>query len=146
MKVSEIMASAVQKVDRKQSLQNVAGMMRDFDIGCVVVEEQGKLLGVLTDRDITCKAVASGKPLDQLTAADVMTPEPAWCGEDDTVRQAALIMERNKVRRLPVLDFNRKLTGIVSLGDVSLHAPYRLAAELVREVSRPEHRELAESA
>lgn len=78
--------------------------------------------------------------------SEVMTPKLVFCREDDTVKQAAAIMERKQVRRLPVLGFDRRLVGIVSTGDISTHAPHELAGELIEEVSRPEHRNLAETA
>ena len=146
MNVSEIMTSIVQTVDRKTPLENVAKIMRDYDIGCVVVGTENRLDGLITDRDIVCRAVASGEPLEGLTAGDLMTPKPVFCREDDTVKQAAAIMERNQVRRLPVLDFDHRLVGIVSTGDISTHATHELAGELIEEVSRPEHRNLAQTA
>jgi len=146
MNVSEIMASVVRKVGPEQPLDQVARLMKDYDIGCVVVGSNDGLEGLITDRDIVCRAIASGKPLDGMTAADVMTDKPVTCRNDDTVKQAAAIMERNQVRRLPVLDYGNHLVGIVSMGDISTHAPHELAGELAEEVSRPEHHQLAETA
>jgi len=146
MNVSEIMKNIVQMVDRNQPLDKVAMLMKDYDIGCVAVGSKDRLDGLITDRDIVCRAVASGKPLEGMTAADVMTGKPITCRDDDTVKQAAAIMERSQVRRLPVLDYENRLVGIVSMGDISTHAPHELAGELAEEVSRPEHRHLAEMA
>ena len=146
MNVSEIMASVVQTVDRNQSLSKVAKIMKEYDIGCVVVGAQGRMEGLITDRDIVCRAVAGGRPMDGLKAGDVMTAKPAWCRQDDTVKQAAVIMEEKQVRRLPVLGYDDHLVGIVSMGDICTHAPHELAGELIGEVSRPEHRDLAETA
>ena len=146
MKVSEIMASIVQLVDKEAPVGKVASIMKDYDIGCVVVGSKDRLEGLITDRDIVCRALANGKPLDRARARDVMTSKPATCRDDDTVKQAAAIMERKQVRRLPVLDYDRHLVGIVSMGDICTHAPQELAAELIGEVSRPEHRDLAETA
>lgn len=144
MNVSEIMASIVQWVDKDQPLVKVAGLMKEYDIGCIAVGGD-KLEGLITDRDIVCRAVAAGKPMDRTTAGEVMTPKPVTCRDDDTLKQAAAIMERNQVRRLPVLDYHDRLVGIVSMGDISTHAPHGLAGELVGEVSKPEHRSLAET-
>ncbi len=146
MNVSEIMASVVQMVNREQTLDKVASIMKDYDIGCVAVGTEDRLDGLVTDRDIVCRAVANGKPVNRMTAGDVMTPKPASCREDDTVAQAAAIMERNQVRRLPALDRHGCLVGIVSLGDICTHAPHELAGELIEAVSRPEHRRLADTA
>jgi CBS domain-containing protein len=146
MNVSEIMANIVQVVDREQSLNKVASIMKDYDIGCVVVGTESRLDGLVTDRDLVCRGLASGKSLDSMKVADVMTSSPVWCRADDTVKQAASIMERGQVRRLPVLDFDNRLVGIVSLGDICTHAPAELAGELIEVVSRPEHHSLAETA
>ena len=120
--------------------------MKDYDIGCVVVGTSDKMEGLVTDRDIVCRAVAGGKSLKSMKAGDVMTTRPASCREDDTVKQAALIMEKSQVRRLPVLGFDGRVAGIISMGDIAMHAPHELSGELVEEVSRPEHHNLAETA
>lgn len=146
MNVKEIMANVVHMVDGAQPLEKVASIMKDNDIGCVVVGTRDKMEGVITDRDIVCRAVAAGNLSKAMTAADVMTSKPASCREDDTVKQAAVIMEKNQVRRLPVLGFDGCVVGIVSMGDIAMNAPHELAGELVEEVSRPEHRNLAETA
>jgi CBS domain-containing protein len=143
MKVNEIMANIVQIVGWEDSLLMVARIMRDHDIGCVLVGSKDKVDGILTDRDIVCKGLAMGAPLDCMTAADVMTRDPVSCRLDDTVNQAAFIMEKNQVRRLPVLDDDNHLAGIVSLGDISRHTRHQLAGELIEEVSKPVHRDLA---
>ena len=145
MKVSEIMASAVQTVDRQQSLQKVAEIMRDCDIGSVVVGSGDRLEGLVTDRDIVCRALAGDPNPGEISVADIMTPSPVWCRADDTVSQAAHIMEEKRVRRLPVLDYDDHLVGIVSLGDICTHAQHELAGELIEEVSRPGHRGLVEA-
>lgn len=146
MKVNEVMANIVQIVGWEDSLQKVAGIMKDHDIGCVLVGSKTKLDGILTDRDIVCRGLATGIPLDSLTAADVMTPDPVSCRIDDTTNQAAFIMEKNKVRRLPVLDNESQLAGIVSLGDISRNVRRQLAGELIEEVSKPAHREITTAA
>ena len=142
MKVNEIMANIVQIVGWEEPLQKIARIMREHDIGCVLVGSKDRVDGILTDRDICCRGLATGAPLDCMTAADVMTADPVTCRVDDTVNQAAFIMEKNQVRRLPVLDTDNHLVGIVSLGDISRHARHELAGELIEEVSKPVHRDL----
>lgn len=143
MKVSEIMANIVHSVGWEDSLTTIARIMKDHDIGCVTVGTVDKLDGIVTDRDIVCRGLAIGAPLDCMTAADVMTPEPVTCRLDDTVNQAAFIMEKHQVRRLPVMDDSNHLAGIVSLGDISRHSRRQLAGELIEKVSIPAHRDLA---
>jgi CBS domain-containing protein len=143
MKVSEIMANYVQNVGWEDSLTTIARIMKDHDIGCVTVGTSDKLDGILTDRDIVCRGLAIGAPLDCMTAADVMTPDPVTCRVDDTINQAAFIMKKHRIRRLPVVDDDNHLVGIVSLGDISIHSRHQLAGELIEEVSRPAHKDLA---
>ena len=146
MKVNEVMANIVQIVGWEDSLHKVANIMKDHDIGCVLVGSKLKVDGILTDRDIVCRGLATGVSPDSLVAADVMTPEPVSCRVDDTTNQAAFIMEKNQVRRLPVLDNENQLAGIVSLGDISRHVRHQLAAELIDEVSKPSHRDITAAA
>lgn len=143
MKVSEIMANYVQKVGWEDSITTIARIMKDHDIGCVTVGTSDKLDGILTDRDIVCRGLAIGAPLDCMTAADVMTPDPVTCRVDDTINQAVFIMKKHRVRRLPVVDHEDHLVGIISLGDISIHSRHKVAGELIEEVSRPEHKDLA---
>ncbi|MGB5487956.1 MAG: CBS domain-containing protein [Lysobacterales bacterium] len=143
MKVSEIMANIVQNVGWEDSLTTVARIMKEHDIGCVTVGTSDKLDGILTDRDIVCRGLAIGAPLDCMTAADVMTPDPVTCRVDDTINQAVFIMKKHRVRRLPVVDNDDRVAGIVSLGDISRHSRRQLAGELIEEVSKPAHRDLA---
>ena len=146
MNVREIMASIVQKVNPEDSLYKAARIMKEYDIGCVLVADDGSLLGVITDRDLVLRGLANPAALSGTTIADVMTPEPVCCSVDDTVNQAAAIMEVHRIRRLPVLDFHRKLCGIVTLGEICTHAPHDVSGELIEEVSWPGHSCLAESA
>ena len=143
MKVSEIMANYVQKVGWEDSITTIARIMKDHDIGCVTVGTSDKLDGILTDRDIVCRGLAIGSPLYCMTAADVMTPDPVTCRVDDTINQAVFIMKKHRVRRLPVVDHEDHLVGIISLGDISIHSRHKVAGELIEEVSRPEHKDLA---
>jgi len=137
------MANYVQNVGWEDSLTTVARIMKNHDIGCVTVGTSDKLDGILTDRDIVCRGLAIGAPLDCMTAADVMTPGPVTCRVDDTINQAAFIMKKHRIRRLPVVDDDNQLVGIVSLGDISIHSRHKLAGELIEEVSRPAHKDLA---
>jgi len=146
MNVQEIMASAVQMVEPDKDLVSAAGRMKQYDIGCVLVGYGDHLAGIVTDRDIVLRGVATGNGTNDITVSEVMTRDPAFCSVDDTVRQAAMIMEDNQVRRLPVLDAQRKVVGIVSLGDICTHAPHALSGELIESVSTPAHHDLAEPA
>lgn len=145
MNVKEIMASVVHMVQPEDDLATAAGMMKEFDIGCVVVGSEDGLVGIVTDRDLVIRGLAAGADAASMSVAEVMTRDPMFCSVDDTVRQAAMIMEHNQVRRLPVLDADRKVVGVVSLGDICTHAPMNLSAELIESVSKPAHHEIVET-
>lgn len=144
MNVTEIMASVAQVLEPDENLVTAARVMKEFDIGCVLVGSEGCVAGMVTDRDIVLRGVSSGNSLSEMTVAEIMSRDPTFCSVDDTVQQAARIMADNQVRRLPVLNADRTLAGIVSLGDICTHAPHNLSGELIDELSRPLHRELAE--
>jgi len=145
MNVTEIMASAVQLVKPDDNLVAAAKLMKEFDIGCLLVASESRVVGIVTDRDLVLRGLSSSNDVSEISVAEVMTPDPMFCTVDDTVRQVARIMEDSQIRRLPVLNADRTVAGIVSLGDVCTHTPHNIAGELIEEVSRPAHHELAES-
>ena len=135
MKVSEIMHRGVTSVTADTPVRQVAQKMRHADIGAVPVRADDRLLGMVTDRDITCRVVAEGRDADATTARDVMTPVAITCSPEDDVEHAIAVMEGRKVRRLPVLDDAGRLVGMVSLGDISNRVDEDESGELLREVS-----------
>ena len=96
-------------------------MMREQDIGAIPVGENDRLIGMVTDRDIALRAVADGKDISRLTARNVMTKGIAWCRDTDDVSQALQVMGSKQVRRLPVIDKNKRMVGILSLGDLDAY-------------------------
>jgi CBS domain-containing protein len=113
----------------------IAKRMRDDDIGAIPVRTNGKLVGMVTDRDITCRAVAGGSDLSKLTAQDIMTKNAICCSPEDDIAAAIKTMETKKIRRLPVADSQQGLVGMLSLGDVSHKAGKEMSGELLRAVS-----------
>lgn len=144
MNVTQIMATAVHMLNPGESLVTAARSMREADIGCVLVGSNGHLAGIVTDRDIVLRGIAKGNHASDMTVAEVMTRDPMFCSVDDTVLQAARIMKDNQVRRLPVLNAERTVVGIVSLGDICTHAPQNVAGELIETISTPERHDLFE--
>jgi CBS domain-containing protein len=122
------------------SLEEVARMMVENDCGAIpVVEDQEnwRPIGIVTDRDITARAVAEGRnPLD-LTAGDCMTPDPVTIGEDADVEECIALMEKHKLRRILVLDEKGSCSGIVALADIARNSNEEETGEVVEEVSRP---------
>ena len=135
MKVREIMHRGVICAEPNTPVREVAALMRNTDVGSIPIRENGKLVGIVTDRDITVRAVADGRGLDDLTAREVMTYDPLCCGESDDVDHAIALMERRKVRRTPVVDAESRPIGMLSLGDISSRVRQDESGELLRAVS-----------
>jgi CBS domain-containing protein len=135
MKVSEVMHKGAETVDPDASLASIAKLMRDRDIGAVPVVKNGKLMGIVTDRDVTIRALADGRDVDALKARDVMTSEVTSCRESDDAERAIETMEAEQIRRLPVLDGSGRLVGMVSLGDISHRMSRDVSAEILKSVS-----------
>jgi len=135
MKVKDVMHRGVTWVEPTTSIREVARMMRDNDIGSVPVGENDRLVGIVTDRDIICRGVADGADMAALTAGEVMSKPIIYCRADDELEHAVRIMEKNKIRRLPVIDSDKRLTGMLALGDISEIGGQEMAGEVMRSVS-----------
>jgi len=139
MQVSELMSKKVEWVSPTLSLQEAARKMRDLDIGCLPVGENDRLIGMITDRDIACRGVAEGKAGARTTVRDVMSPGISYCFDDQQVNEAAHLMEEKQIRRLPVLNRQKRMVGILSMGDISQHAAGRVPAEVLKAVTKHGH-------
>ena len=134
MKVGEVMHRGAACVDDDTPLPEVARMMRDEDVGLLPVSAAGELIGVVTDRDLACRALADGVDPRMLRAGDVMTTNPICCAPSDDVQDAVALMERHRVRRLPVMEEDA-LVGVIGLGDISHLVGEAVAGEIIRAVS-----------
>ena len=140
MKVKEAMHKGVEWVGPDTPVTELAKLMRAHDIGAIPIGENDKLVGMVTDRDIVCKGLANdGLDIGTATARDVMTEGIHCCREDDDLAKAVRHMEGLKVRRLPVINKNKRMVGILSLGDVSHSAPGDLLSECVKSVADHHH-------
>jgi len=119
MKVRDIMTRDVITVSPDTGIQNVARLMSEHDIGAVLVSENKKVLGLITDRDIIIRAIAEGKNPSTTKAKEVMTTDITVVTPDTDVHEAADIMSDQQIKRLPVVE-NGKLTGILALGDLAI--------------------------
>jgi CBS domain-containing protein len=141
MKVSEIMTPDVEVIPPDAALHEAAQRMKAHDIGMLPVCDGERLVGMLTDRDIAIRAVAEARDPRQTRASDVMTREVRYVFEDQDVEDAANLMEQEQIRRLPVLDRNKRLVGIVSLGDVAVRCgDDSMSGEALEAVSEPTRR------
>lgn len=127
MIVKQIMSMAVDPIDPTTTIAAAAEKMRDEDVGCLLVGDDDRLFGVVTDRDIVVRALANGRNANRDPVTTVMSSKVLYCYESQSVDKAARIMAEHGVRRLPVLDPEKRLTGVVSLSDVhgraSTHKP-----------------------
>jgi CBS domain-containing protein len=129
--VNQVMTPRVEFVGPDMRLTDIAGKMREFDLDCLPVRVADRLVGMITDHDITCRAVAAGRNPATTTVADVMSRELTCCFDDQQVGDAVQIMEQEHVRRLLVLDHDGKMVGILALGDLSLNARHELPPEAI---------------
>ncbi|WP_308910499.1 CBS domain-containing protein [Pseudokordiimonas caeni] len=135
MKINQVMHAGVDWVSPETPLSAIAKVMRDHDIGAVPVGEKDKLVGMITDRDIVCRALAEGRDISKLKARDVMTKGIVYCRTDEDVEDAIHLMEQKQIRRLPVIDKNKRMVGMLSLGDISHRVGHELSGELAEAVT-----------
>lgn len=134
--VSEIMSTDVQVIEPQDTLRHAARLMQDRDVGALPVWDGNRLLGMLTDRDITIRCVAVGLDPAQTCVSDVMTADVEFCTSDQDTEEVMRLMGDQQVRRLPVLNAEGKLVGIVSLGDLAVRQNGHID-QTVREISEP---------
>jgi len=138
MQIREIMTRDVQVVSPEDTIRRAARMMDDLNVGVLPVCDGTKLVGLVTDRDITVRATSAGRAPDECKVSEGMTDEPRYCYEDDVVSDVARLMGDVQIRRIPVLDANDRLSGIVSLGDIATAVDRaESVAETLSQVSQP---------
>ena len=135
MKISEAMHAPAEWVPAGTPIQEVAERMEKDDLGAVPVGKNDKLIGMVTDRDIAIRVIARKRDPNKTTAEEVMTPGIVYCTTQETVEDAIHLMDQKKIRRLPVLDSNKRLVGMLSLGDVAHSAGLQLVGEMTRAVT-----------
>jgi CBS domain-containing protein len=136
MLVREAMTPQAEWINPDISLTEVALRMRDKGIGCLPVGEKDRLIGMITDRDLACRAVAEGLDPKTSKARQVMTKGITWCFEDESVDDAARRMEEKQIHHMPVLSRQKRIVGILSLSDLALKAPKELFSQLTKLASR----------
>jgi CBS domain-containing protein len=135
--VSDIMTRDVRALSPHETIQHAAQVMNELDVGAIPVCNGVKLVGMVTDRDITLRGVAQGLSCEDAPLSEIMTEEVLWCFEDQTVSEVMEKMGDAQVRRLPVVDREKRLVGILSLGDIATKTQDKKVAAVLHDISEP---------
>ena len=136
MKVSEAMTKDVRVVNPDDTIRKAARTMASIDAGVLPVGENDRLIGMITDRDIAIRGIANGKG-PKAKVRDVMTEDVKYCFDDQEIEEVTRNMADIQVRRLPVLNRDKRLVGILSLGDIATSRDGKAASDALRGISRP---------
>ncbi len=137
MKVKEIMTKDVFWIRPDTNLQEAASKMKELDTGVLPVCDGENICGMITDRDIAIRSTAQGQDPKNSKISDIMTPQVEFCHEEEDLEKIAQRMEAKRIRRLPVIGPEKKIVGIISLGDVVRRGESKVACEILEEVSEP---------
>ncbi|MFP4163425.1 MAG: CBS domain-containing protein [Chitinispirillaceae bacterium] len=137
MKVKEVMTPSVQTLGSNYTLLDAARKMRDLNVGAIPINEDGSIVGIITDRDIVVRAISEELNPANTSVREIMSSRVLSCSDDAQVEQAAQLMEEHKVRRLLVNDRTGKVVGVCSLGDLATHVQKELSGEIIKDVSEP---------
>lgn len=139
MKVSEVMSKDCKYCSPEDAVPMAAQLMAKEDFGAVPVAKDDKLVGMLTDRDIVTRGVANGRDVTNVSIGELMTDKLYYCYDDEDTETVADNMGEMQVRRLPVVNRDKRLVGIVSLGDLATNGSKNNAGEALAEISQPAH-------
>lgn len=137
--IKSVMSTDVEIVSPDTLVHEVGKKMLASDCGSVLVAKDDRLVGIITDRDLALRCIASGHLPEKTTAAEVMTKQILYCRETDTIEDVAKDMTKNKVRRLPVLDKDKRLVGIITLGDLAMNSTeehHRICGKALGDICR----------
>ena len=135
--VAQAMTRGVRYMAPDESVMKAAQAMSELDIGAIPICDGDRLIGMVTDRDIVLRGVAQGRAADSTPLSAVMTSNSCWCFEDQSVEEAAEQMREAQIRRMPVVDRDNHLVGMLSLGDIATKTDPQTAAGVLEEVSEP---------
>lgn len=137
MKISDAMTRDVRTMSPHQTIRDAAQVMQRLDLGFLPVGENDRLVGMITDRDIAIRGIGAGKGPDA-RIGEIMTADVKYCYEDEDSDHVARNMGELQIRRLPVVDRNKRLVGVISLGDLAVgRGTARVAGSALKEISRP---------
>jgi CBS domain-containing protein len=138
MKLKNMMSTDVEMVELKNTLQEAAKKMESINAGVMPVVDDQRLVGMLTDRDITIRAVAAGKDPKTTKVGEVMTKEVVSCFEDQELEDAVTLMGEKQIRRMMILDRANKIVGVISLGDIAtLLKDKEVSGTVLNQISMP---------
>lgn len=138
LRIKDVMTPQAEVISPDATTEDAAALMKTLDIGVLPVCDEEGLVGILTDRDLVVRVLAATRDPKAMLVGEAMTPSVVYCFDDDDVEHAATVMAGEQIRRLPVLNKNRKLVGIVSVGDIAVNAQNRqLTGKVLEDVSQP---------
>jgi CBS domain-containing protein len=138
MQLKDVMTRDIEVIHPNATIEEAAAKMDMLDVGPLPVCDGNRLVGMVTDRDITVRATAAGKDPRATQVREVMTDNVVYCFDDDDTNEAARLMEEQQIRRLVVLDRDKRLVGIVSLGDLAVTTQDdQLSGEVLERISEP---------
>jgi CBS domain-containing protein len=129
------MTTKVEYVSEKQTLKEAAELMQEKDVGELPVVTNSEAVGIITDRDIVTRAVSHGLDPNTTKVIDAMSEGVVACGETDDILQIVGMMGSQKIRRLPVVDIDNKMTGVISISDLAMHMNESMVGDLLRQIS-----------
>lgn len=138
MLIKDMMTRNVEVIDPNATVQEAAKQMKSLDVGSLPVCDGKQMQGMITDRDIVVRALANGRDVAQTKVREIMTDNLYYCFDDQPVHEAAGVMQRYQIRRLPIVNRNKELVGIISLGDVAVDTENQnLAGATLEDISKP---------
>lgn len=135
MKIKDVMHKSIAWVELDTPIDQVVTKMRELDIGAIPVGEKDRLVGMITDRDIALRSFNGSKNPRDLKARDVMSKNVLFCKDTETLEDALQLMESKKVRRLPVLNEQKRMIGMLSLGDIAHAAPHAKSGAILAAIA-----------
>ena len=130
MNVNELMNSKVESTTPQATTKEAARQMHDMHVGCLTVMDDGKLVGIVTDRDICCKVTATGRDAGFTKVDEIMTKQVITCFDDQNIDEAADIMMKQHIRRLAVVNHDNNITGFISVDDIA-RTSHQLASQVL---------------
>jgi CBS domain-containing protein len=135
--VSQVMTRGVRAMSPNDTMIKAAQAMEELDVGVIPVCDGDRLVGMVTDRDLVVRGLAQGRAAENTQLNDVMSPEVRWCYDDQSVEEVVEQMRDAQIRRVPVIDHDKHLVGMLSLGDVAVKADEGEAGEALQGISEP---------